>query len=151
MGHELRQYVRYHSQPDNLVTQCVHSGQLVPEQALVDIIGLSLQRSDDDRGCPVVMDGLPRHASQIDPIHDKVCWQHASLSQIVTSEQIGLPDRVICFECPKEIARDRVLMRKDTSRVDNEEIFERRYTQFCSDNPAIVARYEAEGKLVRVS
>lgn len=68
----------------------------------------------------------------------------------LTSQQIGIPDRVICFECPEEIARDRVLTRNDASRVDNDEIFGRRYAQFCSDNPAIVTHYEVEGKLIRV-
>ena len=55
------------------------------------------------------------------------------------------------FECPKDIAKKRVLARNDTSREDNEQLFEERYAAHLQDNPAILEFYHTKGILTTVS
>lgn len=53
------------------------------------------------------------------------------------------------MECPKEIAKARVLHRKVVNRIDDENTFERRFAEFCLNYPEIVHRFESEQKLVK--
>lgn len=56
------------------------------------------------------------------------------------------------MDCPKDIARERVLSRQITGRADTdtEDVFEKRFSEFQLKNPSIVAYFETEEKLVKV-
>lgn len=56
------------------------------------------------------------------------------------------------MECPKDIARKRVMSRQITGRADTDtaDIFEKRFSEFQSKNPSIVARFGAEDRLLKV-
>lgn len=70
----------------------------------------------------------------------------------LTISKVGIPGRVLFMECSKEAAKDRVLTRgfSDRADTDTEEIFEKRFSEFESNNPAIVAHYTARAKLTKV-
>lgn len=70
----------------------------------------------------------------------------------LTHGKIGLPCRVLLMDCPKDIARERVLSRQITGRADTdtEDVFEKRFSEFQLKNPSIVAYFETEDKLVKV-
>jgi hypothetical protein len=48
------------------------------------------------------------------------------------------------------MAKARVLTRKLGNRIDNEEVFEGRYIEFCMNNPCIVDHYREMGILLQV-
>lgn len=69
---------------------------------------------------------------------------------VLISPQIGVPYAVFFFNCPKEIARNRVTHRSLPHRGDDESLFERRYTEFCLNNPAVIEYYRERQLLIEV-
>jgi adenylate kinase family enzyme len=61
-----------------------------------------------------------------------------------------MPAFVLFFNCPSAISRERVLTRKVEGRNDTEEMFEKRYAEFITENPAIVEYYRGKGQLIEV-
>jgi len=64
--------------------------------------------------------------------------------------QIGVPDQVLFFDCPEEVARDRVLTRRHGGRMDTAEVFDKRYKEFVTNNPMILRHFEKQGKMTTV-
>ncbi|KAJ9654437.1 hypothetical protein H2198_006517 [Neophaeococcomyces mojaviensis] len=134
VGHELRRYTQQCDQEDDTISQSVRSATLVPVRQLAEVLARRMQSLWDEGHVSFIIDGFPRHESQISYIQDT----------------IGVPNQVVLLDCAKDIAKERVLRRNDTTRTENEEIFERRFAEYCTNNPDIIARFEAEGKLTRV-
>lgn len=61
-----------------------------------------------------------------------------------------MPAFVLFFNCPETTARGRVLRRNVEGRNDTLDIFEKRYAEFASENPAIVEYYRRKGLLLEV-
>jgi UMP-CMP kinase len=67
---------------------------------------------------------------------------------------LGEPRLVLFFQCPQELAKGRVLVRKDGRAGDNSEVFDKRYKEYLTNNPAILDYYgstRGNGKLIEVS
>jgi UMP-CMP kinase len=67
---------------------------------------------------------------------------------------LGEPRLVLFFQCPQELAKARVLVRKDGRAGDNSEVFDKRYKEYLTNNPAILDYYgttRGNGKLIEVS
>lgn len=57
---------------------------------------------------------------------------------------------MLFFDCRKEVAARRFLVRKIPGREDNKELFDRRCKEFTELNPQIVRLYESRGILLKV-
>lgn len=150
VGNELRNHVRRGGQVDDIVIQCVQTGTLVPVVDLGRILECRMEKLRRQGYTSFIIDGFPRSMDQIEYMQDLVRGSLTNLEIQLTSSQLGAPEQVVFMDCPKDTARVRVLTRGDTSRVDDEELFERRFTEFSNNSPAILAYFEAQNKLNRV-
>lgn len=73
-------------------------------------------------------------------------WGPAALAYL----QTGSPPAVLFFNCPGDIARQRVLHRLLPSRDQGGAVFESRYAEFCLNNPDIVKYFQDEQLLIEV-
>jgi len=68
--------------------------------------------------------------------------------------QFGAPHLVLFFQCPRHLAKERVLSRNDGRPGDNSQGFDKRYWEYLELNPAIVDYYgstRGKAKLVEVT
>ena len=54
------------------------------------------------------------------------------------------------FDCPQEIAEERVVTRRLNREGDDHETFRRRYKEFTELNPALLQYYGDKGIVVKV-
>lgn len=132
IGDWLRAEVEKQNDTGILVQIYLAHGDLIPDQQIKNIVTevvTSLRTSLS----AMLIDGFPRKSSQI-PSFDEV-----------------EPAMVLFFNCPREIARDRVLSRNDPTRsLDTPEVFDKRYAEFERENPAILEHFAKAGKEVVV-
>ena len=61
---------------------------------------------------------------------------------------------VLFFQCPRELAKERVVNRRAGGENDNSEVFDKRYKEYIDENPAILDYYgsaRGKDKLIEVS
>ncbi|KAK4241986.1 hypothetical protein C8A03DRAFT_11839 [Achaetomium macrosporum] len=117
--------IRWHADNGKLL----HTDYLFPilRQAFLECVS----------GRPIILDGFPRQPEQV--------WKF--------EKAFGEPQLVLLFQCPQEVAKDRVVNRKEGRPADTSEVFDKRYKEYSELNPAIVRHYgksQGKDKLVEV-
>jgi adenylate kinase len=120
------------------VKPIVESGQLVPDELMIDLIRDRLMQPDAERG--FVLDGFPRTSPQADALD-------AMLDEIGRSLSI-----VFEFQLPDEIARERLLRRAELEgrADDTPDVIDRRLALYHEQTEPLVEHYRAQGNLVGV-
>lgn len=72
VGHELRRYTQQCDQEDDTISQSVRSATLVPVRQLAEVLARRMQSLWDEGHVSFIIDGFPRHESQISYIQDTV-------------------------------------------------------------------------------
>lgn len=94
----------------------------------------------------LLLDGFPRDISQI-----KLSGMSDDDDEKEKGLEFLLPDLVLFFDCPGEIAQRRYLSRGIPGRDVDVRIFERRFEEFERLNGDVVEEFEKRGILIRVS
>jgi adenylate kinase len=120
------------------VKPIVESGQLVPDELMIDLIRDRLMQPDAERG--FILDGFPRTSRQADALD-------AMLDEIGRSLSI-----VFEFQLPDDIARDRLLRRAglEGRADDTPDVIDRRLALYHEQTEPLVEHYRAQGNLVGV-
>ena len=120
------------------VKPIVESGQLVPDELMIDLIRDRLMQPDAERG--FILDGFPRTSPQADALD-------AMLDEIGRSLSI-----VFEFQLPDEIARERLLRRAELEgrADDTPDVIDRRLALYHEQTEPLVEHYRAQGNLVGV-
>jgi UMP-CMP kinase len=72
----------------------------------------------------------------------------------VLTFQFAEPHLALFFQCPWELAKERVVNRREGREGDNSECFDKRYKEYIDENPAILNYYgsvRGKDKLIEVS
>ncbi|KAK3903282.1 hypothetical protein C8A05DRAFT_43445 [Staphylotrichum tortipilum] len=113
----------------------VKNGALLPTEFLFPLLRETV--CDSPAGCPIVLDGFPRR-----------------LDQALAFERVfGEPALVLFFQCPREVACQRVVNRAGRP-ADNSEGFGKRYKEYLELNPDVLDHYgstRGKDKLVEVN
>lgn len=151
MGDLLRQQERDGKATDPQILDCLRAGTLVPVDLLAGLLEITLPDREDKSYEGVLLDGFPRHIDQIQAVQKVVRTFHrAERDNGADIFQTGPPCAVFFFNCPKDIARHRVMYRLLPGRDQDETVFERRYAEFCLNNPGIVEYYQDKQLLIEV-
>ncbi|KAK0626072.1 P-loop containing nucleoside triphosphate hydrolase protein [Immersiella caudata] len=136
IGDLLRQTV---SSPnaDEAMIGYIQRGELLPADMILPVLQPHLvEPSCREAGRTLLLDGFPRQLDQ--------AREFEAL--------FGAPDLVLFFDCPKDIARDRVITRRVGRAGDTLEVFNKRHQEFRELNPSILAYYsgKSDGKTIVV-
>ncbi|KAK4158059.1 hypothetical protein C8A00DRAFT_39615 [Chaetomidium leptoderma] len=118
------------------ITWHVEKGELLPMQYLLPCLKTAFR--DSPSGCPIIVDGFPRRADQVRAFE----------------KAFGAPHLVLFFQCPRDLAKKRVISRNEGREGDNAEVFDKRYSEYLELNSAILDYYgstRGNGKLVEVN
>ena len=109
-------------------------GKLVPMEITVGLIKAHMKKSGGER---FLVDGFPRAVDQA----------------VLFEEKVGTCKKVLFFDCPLETMQERLLKRGETSvrAEDNIETIKKRFDTFTNQSMPVVYKYEALGKVVKVS
>jgi adenylate kinase len=120
------------------VRPIVDSGQLVPDELMIDLIRHRLEQPDAETG--FILDGFPRTSAQADALD-------SMLDEIGRSLSI-----VFEFQLPDEIATERLERRAaiEGRADDTPEVIARRLQLYHEQTEPLVEHYRAQGNLVGV-
>jgi adenylate kinase len=120
------------------VRPIVDSGQLVPDELMIDLIRERLMEPDAERG--FILDGFPRTSPQAHALD-------AMLDDIDRSLSI-----VFEFQLPDDIATERLLRRAELEgrADDTPEVIAKRLQLYHEQTEPLVEHYRAQGNLVGV-
>ncbi|KOS20566.1 Uridylate kinase [Escovopsis weberi] len=119
---------------DPLVVDYMSRQQPLTAEMLLPILRAQIE-SLRGQCSTLVLDGFPRKMGQLQPFE----------------EAFGDPLVVLFFDCPEELAEDRVVHRVANRAGDDRETFRRRYGEFLQWNPPICEYYGKKGKVLSVS
>jgi adenylate kinase len=137
-GEILRKHIQEGTEIGKRWGPVVHSGALVPDAVLVDIVRGRLNDADTVEG--FVLDGFPRTQPQAEALDTML-------------SHIGRPLSIILeLQVPDDVARARMAKRaQDEGRADDTpEAIEKRITGYHSLSRPLVDHYFATGKLVAI-
>jgi adenylate kinase len=120
------------------VRPIVESGQLVPDELMIDLIRERL--SEHDAGGGFVLDGFPRTSAQADALD-------AMLDEIGRGLSI-----VFEFQVPDDVATERLLKRSELEgrTDDSPDVIERRLALYHEQTEPLVEHYRLQGNLVGI-
>ncbi|OAL46253.1 P-loop containing nucleoside triphosphate hydrolase protein [Pyrenochaeta sp. DS3sAY3a] len=114
--------------------RAVKDGELVPMEKLAPFLRILVKFERDQKRKLFFLDGFPR-----------------SLRQAIENENDVKPDLVLLFDCDGDEAKTRFTTRQIPGREgDDSTVFDRRYAEYCRNNPEIVEHYRSKGILVEV-
>ncbi|GAB1318727.1 hypothetical protein MFIFM68171_08937 [Madurella fahalii] len=132
VGDLLRQ-VTSNPNTSSVVRGYVERGELLPSEYLFPILRARFRECASDQ--PIVLDGFPRQLNQA----------------LEFEREFGEPVAVLFFNCPRDLAKFRVLSRQAGRAGDTSEVFDRRFDEYMLLTPAILYYYHREKrKLVEV-
>ncbi|KAK4232454.1 P-loop containing nucleoside triphosphate hydrolase protein [Podospora fimiseda] len=107
---------------DQIMASYIQRGELLPTDMILSILGPFFQESS---GQTLLLDGFPRQLDQAKEFESR----------------FGPPNLVLFFDCPEDIARERVITRVAGRAGDTLEVFQKRYREFGELNPPIMSYY----------
>jgi adenylate kinase len=163
-GDILRAAVREETELGRQAKEYMESGDLVPDELIVDVIGERLATSEARDG--FILDGFPRTVGQADALDEKIAELGRELSAAILidvgSEEVvrRLGGRRQCpnghvfhveFDPPGEegvcdVCGEELQVRDD----DKPEVIRRRLDTYAEKTEPLVERYEQAGKLRRL-
>jgi adenylate kinase len=120
------------------VKPILESGQLVPDDLMIELIRERLAQTDTEAG--FVLDGFPRTAPQADALDEML-------------DEIGRPLTIVFeFQVPDEVARERLLKRAEIEgrTDDTPEAIDRRLALYHELTEPLVEHYRLCGNLVGI-
>lgn len=137
-GDMLRAAIEQGTELGREVKPILESGQLVPDELMIDLIRERLQQPDAERG--FILDGFPRTTRQADALD-------SMLDEIGRSLSI-----VFEFQLPDDIATERLLRRaKLEGRADDApEAIAKRLALYHEQTEPLVGHYRLRGNLVGI-
>jgi adenylate kinase len=137
-GDMLRAAIEDGSELGRRVKPILESGQLVPDELMIDLIRDRLGQADTEAG--FVLDGFPRTAPQADALDAML-------------DEIGRPLSIVFeVQVPDEIARERLLRRAELEgrTDDTPEVIGRRLDLYHELTEPLVEHYRLQGNLVGI-
>jgi adenylate kinase len=137
-GDMLRAAMATGSELGRLVQPIYDSGQLVPDDLMIDLIRERLGQDDARDG--FLLDGFPRTAVQAEALDEML-------------EEIGRPLSVVFeFQLPEEVCLERLRRRaEEEGRVDDtEDAIRTRLSLYHEQTEPLVEHYRARGNLVGI-
>lgn len=110
----------------------LESHTLVPPKAIVNLLRWKLSRLREEGFEKVLLDGFPRDRDSAE----------------LFLEVVGKPETVLLFECPKEICKERFLVRA-REKSDTVEVFDKRFAEYESNMRGILEVFENSTGMVR--
>lgn len=137
-GDMLRNAIAQETQLGRKVKPILESGELVPDDLMIDLIRERLEQPDTAEG--FILDGFPRTPAQADALD-------AMLSEIGRELSI-----VFEFQLPDQIATERLLRRAELENRtdDTPEVIARRLALYHEQTEPLVEHYRAHGNLVGI-
>jgi len=135
-GDMLRAAIEQGSELGKRVKPIVESGQLVPDDLMIELIRERLSEPDAQDG--FILDGFPRTATQANALDEML-------------EEIGRrPSVVFEFQAPDDIATERLLRRAalEGRTDDAPHVIDRRLRLYHEQTEPLVEHYRLQGNLV---
>jgi adenylate kinase len=130
-GDEFRRNIQGGTELGVRVRQIVDSGQLVPDDLVVEIVVSALERDTYANGC--IFDGFPRTLHQAQKLDEILALKHQSISMVINIE---VPESDIIERLMKRGRQD-----------DNEEVIRHRLHVYEEQTSPLVRYYRDQGKL----
>jgi adenylate kinase len=140
-GEMLREAVRSGSALGRKIEDVLARGELVPDEAITELVAERLRRADAHRG--FLLDGYPRTVRQVELL-DRIL------------DGAGGLDRVLLLEVPDQLAEQRLLLRAakgdgGSQRADDtSETIRRRLAIYRSEAAPVLALYDRRGLVARI-
>ena len=137
-GEILREAIADGSELGRRVQPILESGELVPDDLMIELIRERLQTDDAESG--FVLDGFPRTMTQAEALDSMLA-------------EIGRPLSVVFeLQVPDEVALERLHLRaEDEGRADDTpEAIEKRLELYHRETEPLVAHYRLQGNLVGI-
>jgi adenylate kinase len=137
-GDMLRNAIAQETELGRQVKPILESGELVPDELMIDLIQERLEQSDTADG--FILDGFPRTAAQADALD-------TMLSEIGRDLSI-----VFEFQLSDDVAKERLLKRAalENRTDDTPEAIARRLALYHEQTEPLVEHYRAQGNLVGI-
>ena len=137
-GDLLREEVKNETELGKIAEEYMKEGKMVPADKLVEILKSNMIKLGWEKNI-YILDGFPRNFSNIEN------WELIMKDDI---NEIG----VINLSCSKEILKERIMKRGETSGRDddNEEAFEKRMNVFFEETQPVVDHFKNKEKLFEV-
>jgi adenylate kinase len=137
-GDMLRNAIAQETELGQQVKPILESGELVPDDLMIDLIRERLEQPDTEDG--FILDGFPRTPAQADALD-------TMLSEIDRELSI-----VFEFQLPDDIATERLLRRAELEgrTDDTPEVIARRLALYHQQTEPLIEHYRAQGNLVGI-
>lgn len=133
-GDEFRRNIQGETELGLRVRRIVDSGQLVPDDLVVEIVVDALERDTYANGC--IFDGFPRTIVQAEKLDAILALKHLSISKVINIE---VPENRIVERLMKRGRQD-----------DTEEVIRHRLHVYDEQTSPLVDYYRSQNKLVSV-
>jgi adenylate kinase len=137
-GDMLRAAIEQDTELGRRVKPILESGQLVPDDLMIDLIRERL--SDPDAEAGFILDGFPRTPPQADALDEML-------------DEIGRALTIVFeFQLPDEIAKERLQLRAELEgrADDTPEAIDRRLALYHEQTEPLVEHYRLQGNLVGI-
>jgi adenylate kinase len=137
-GDMLRQAMEQRTELGRRVKPIVESGQLVPDELMIDMIRERLGQPDTEPG--FILDGFPRTPAQADALDTMLA-------------EIGRPLSIVFeFQLPDDLATDRLLKRAELEgrADDTPEVIARRLGLYHEQTEPLIEHYRSRGNLIGI-
>jgi adenylate kinase len=137
-GDMLRNAIAQETELGQQVKPILESGELVPDDLMIDLIRERLEQPDTEDG--FILDGFPRTPAQADALD-------TMLSEI--DRELAI---VFEFQLPDDIATERLLRRAELEgrTDDTPEVIARRLALYHQQTEPLIEHYRAQGNLVGI-
>jgi adenylate kinase len=137
-GDMLRAAIQEGTELGHRVKPILESGQLVPDDLMIDLIRERLGAPDAEEG--FILDGFPRTSPQADALDEML-------------EEIGRPLSIVFeFQLPDDVAKQRLVRRAELEgrADDTPEVIDRRLELYHELTEPLVEHYRLQGNLVGI-
>jgi len=137
-GDMLRAAIEVGTELGQRVKPILESGQLVPDELMIDLIRERLGQPDAEQG--FILDGFPRTSPQADALDEML-------------DEIGRRLSIVFeFQLPDEIARERLVRRAELEGRpdDTPDVIDRRLELYHEVTEPLVEHYRLQGNLIGI-
>lgn len=132
-GDLLRAHIKSGTADGNMVAEMIKQGQIVPSEITVGLLEKAMKASGERM---FLIDGFPRNDENRERFES----------------QTGMtPKMVLFFDCSEDVMTARLMGRNEGRTDDNIETIRKRFKVFKEDSMPVVAWYDRQGKVARIS
>jgi len=139
-GDLLREEQKKGGEVGEMISKLIAEGAIVPVKVTLDLIKAAMEENMKKGSYLFLVDGFPRNA-------DNLSGWETNMSDFCKVEFC------LFLECSEELMEKRLLKRGETSgrSDDNHASIKKRFTTFVSSTQPVVAKFESEGMVRRIS